>query len=187
MLRIVRRYSVVAALAVLVPAGVAAQAPGAPGAPGAGQLPAEAQEMIMELQELQSQLQSIQQQAMQDPQIQASGEELGNRIQVAMAEADPATPDRIERLDQLMAEAQQAQAEQNEARMTEIVTEAEALNQQLGAAQAEAIERSDIAPQIADFEAQVEAKMAEVDPEVERLIARLEQLNQELTALLGQD
>lgn len=150
------------------------------------QLPPEAQELITELQQLQAQLQPIQQQVLQDPEIQTAQQTLAADIQEAMAEMDPSTPERLERLQELMTQAQAAQEEQDATAMGEIVAEARALEEQLQAAQAAAIESPEIAPRVEEFEARILEKMVEVDPEAESMIERAQELDAKLAAVLGQ-
>lgn len=168
-------------LFAMAPTGLVAQQEGAI---DPSQLPPEAQALIAEMQELQSELQPIQQEAMQDPEIQAAQRDLGARIQTAMVEADPATPARLERLEELMAEAQAARAAQDQAAMTEIVTEARGLEQQLQAAQAAVIQSPEIAPQVEAFEARLLERMTEIDPDAGAMIERARELDAKLGEFL---
>lgn len=170
-------------LVALAPAGLAAQQQGAI---DPAQLPAEAQELIAEMQQLQTELQPIQQQAMQDPEVQAAQQALGADIQAAMIEVDPSTPERLERLQELMAQAQSARAGQDEAAMAQIVAEAQALEQQLQATQAAAIQTDEIAPRVQAFEAKLLETMVAVDPEAASMIERARELDARLGALLQQ-
>lgn len=172
-----------ALLFVAAPAGLVAQQQGAI---DPAQLPPEAQELITEIQQLQEQLQPIQEEAFQDPEIQAAQQALGAEIQEAMVEVDPATPQRMERLQELMVQAQAAQAAQDQEAMTEIVTEARGLEQELQAAQAAVLQSSEIAPQVEAFEAKLLERMIEVDPEAESMIERAQELDARLAAFLGQ-
>jgi chromosome segregation ATPase len=177
--RFINRVAVAALVAVLAPAAASAQQ----GDPT--QLPPEAQELIAELQQLQAQIQPIQQQALQDPEIQAAQEKLGEDVQAAMAEEDPAVPEHIERLETVIASAQAAQAEEDEARMAELVAEAQQIEQRLQAAQTKALELPEIAPRVEAFQKQLQAKMVEVEPESESLLERFEELNDRLAVLMG--
>ena len=153
---------------------------------GAQNIPPEAQELLTEMQQVQQQLQPIQQQALQDPEVQAAQQDLATRVQAAMVEVDPATSDRIARLQVLMGEAQAAQAEQDEEAMAGIVAEAQGIERQLQAAQAEAVQRPDIAPRVEAFQDQLARKMAEVDPQAESLMERARELEARLTELFEQ-
>ena len=78
------RAVLTALLALGLPAVAAAQAP----AP-ANASEAQVEEWFAEFQQVHQQLESIQAQALQDPQLSAAQEELGQEIQLAMATADP--------------------------------------------------------------------------------------------------
>lgn len=177
------RTTFLSLLLLAAPLGLFAQQQGAV---DPAQLPPEAQELIGELQQLQARLQPIQQQALQDPEIQAAQQALGAEIQEAMVEVDPETPEKMERLQELMVQAQAAQAEEESAAMTEIVSEARALEQQLQAAQAAAIQSPELAPRVEAFQDRLLERMVEVDPEAEALLDRAQELNARLAAVLGQ-
>jgi len=175
------RFIAVLAL-VLSPLGLAAQEEDAPAAPA---MPPEAEELIVELQQVQMELEPIQQQALSDPDLQAAGEALAAVVQDAMEDVDPSTPERMDRLQTLMTEAEAAQTDQDEARMREIVTEARQIEQQLQTVQAQAVQRPEIAARVEEFQDRLQAKMIEVDPEAEPLMERARELNERLAALLA--
>lgn len=149
------------------------------------QLPPEAQAVIQEMQQIGAQLAPIQEQALEDPALQSAGEALAQRVQAAMTTIDPTTPERMERLKALMLEARAAEAEKNEQRLGEIFSEAEDVQQSLQAAQAQAIQRPEVAADIEGFQARMAEKMVEVDPKAEHLLARFAELNEKLATILG--
>lgn len=151
------------------------------------QVPPEAQELMAELQQIQAQLEPIQAEALQDPEILAEQQTLGEEIQAAMAELDPSTPDRMARLQELVTEAQAAQAAQDAEAVQVLMTEAQGIQARLQEAQAQALERPEIAPRVEAFQKQLQAKMVEIDPEAEPLIQRAADLDEELTELMGND
>lgn len=165
----------------LVPGALVAQQPGL----NPAELPPEAREAFTELQQIQSELAPIQQAALQDPAIQSAQQALGAQLQEAMLEVDPRTPDHIAQLEALAAEAQTAQAEQDQQRFAEILAEAQQIERDLQSAQTAALQDPAIQPQVEGFQAQLQEKMVEVDPEAERLIQRAEELDQRLAVLLG--
>lgn len=171
-----RVVPMVMALALL-PLGLQAQEP-QPGALPA--LPQEAQEVLQQMQVVQQDLSRIQQEALSDPELQAEQAALGEQLQLAMAQANPQVPQQIERLEQLMGEAQQAQQNQDAEKMQQIVAEAQGLEASLQEAQAAALQRPEIAPQIQSFQDKLEAKMVEVDSSTPQLIQRLQELEMEL-------
>lgn len=165
----------------LVPAGLVGQEEGERSSP---ELPPEAMQLIAELQQVQAELEPIQQEALTDPALQAAGEALAADVQEAMTDVDPETPERMERLQALMGEAQAAQAEQDADRMSEIVMEARGIEERLQAVQAQAVQRPEIATRIEEFQGRLEARMIEVDPDAGPLLERARDLNQRLAALL---
>lgn len=171
------------AVFVVAPAGLVAQQQGGV---DAAQLPPEAQELITELQEVQASLQPIHQQAMQDPEVQASQQSLSADIRDKMTELAPSTPDRMARLQELMQQGQAAQAEQDQAAVAEIAAEAQAIEQELQATQVEALQSPEIAPRVEAFEAELLETMQAIDPETDSLIERAQELDARLAALLGQ-
>lgn len=176
--------TIVAALAlVIAPAAAQAQQPGGL---DPSQLPPEAQQAIVELQQLQAQLQPIQAEAMADPEIQSEQQELGTQIQTAMAEADPSVPQHMARLQELASDAEAAQAGDDQARMSEILQEAQVIETQLQQAQQQALQRPEIAPRVEAFQQKLEERMLEVDPNAGALIERMDELQTQLMALMMQ-
>lgn len=159
----------------------------APAALGAqqGELPAEAQQLVVEMQQIQAQLQAVQQQALQDPVLQQSQEELGSRLREAMIEADPALPGQVERLAALQAEAQQAQAAQDQQRMSEIVAEAQEVERRVQAVQQQVMQRPELEAELTTFQSALEQKMLEVDADIEPLLARFKEINEQLARMLS--
>ena len=174
--RLNRVVPMVMALALL-PLSLQAQEP-QPGALPA--LPQEAQEVLQEMQSVQQNLSRIQQEALSDPELQAEQAALGEQVQLAMAESNPQVPQQIQRLEQLMGEAQQAQQTQDAEKMQQIVAEAQGLEASLQDAQSAALQRPEIAPQIQSFQQKLEAKMLEVDSSTPELIQRMQELEMEL-------
>ncbi len=170
----------VSVLFLLGAAGAAAQQGTNP-----AEIQPEAQEIMVELQAIQAELEPIQQEALGDPEIQAEQQQLGEQIQVAMAELDPQTPERMARLEELVGEAQTAQAEQDAEAVGAIMTEAQEIQQRLQETQARAIERPEIAPQVEAFQARLQTKMIEIDPEAESLITRAQELDERLAEFIG--
>lgn len=149
------------------------------------QLPPEAQELMTELQEIQMELQPVQEEALQDPELQAEQADLGERIQVTMSELDPETPEQMARLQELVTEAQAAQAEQDAEAVGEIMNEAQEIQVRLQDTQTQALEHPEIAPRVRQFRERLHAKMVEMDPEVEPLIERAQELDERLAEIIG--
>ena len=177
------RTIVAALIAVAAPVALQAQTPGAL---DPNQLPPEVQQAIMELQQIQAQLQPIQEQVLADPEIQAEQAALGEEIQSAMTQADPSVPRHMARLQELAGAAEAAQSEQDQAKMTEIIEEAQGLEMQLQQAQQQALQRPEIAPRIDAFQEKVESRMLAVNPEAGALMERLDELQTQLMAMMVQ-
>ena len=166
--------------AVAAPAVLVAQSGTEP-----AQAPAQ-QEMdavFLEFQQVHMQLEDIQNQALQDPQLNATQTEIGSEIRAAMEAQDPTMPDRIARMTTLETEAHAAQQSGDNARLEELVTEAQSIEQHLLALQQSVLQEPAMAARIADFQTQLERKMAEVNPETQALIARFRELESRLAAV----
>ena len=170
-------------LLVGVPAAVAAQQEGTF---DPAQVPPEAQALFTELQRVQAKLQPIHQEALRHPELQAAQAELTAKIGAAMTQADPATPERMARLQTLIEHGQAAEAAQDEAALKAIAAEAREIQERLQAAQLAAIQGPEIAPDLEAFKAKLVERMMEVDPEAATLIERAQALDARLAALLGQ-
>jgi hypothetical protein len=169
---------------MVVPIALAAQQPD-PAVPP--QLPAEAQELITEIQQIQAQLQPIQMEALQDSELMSAQEAFGARIQAAMIEMEPATTERLARLEALAAEAQAAEASQDEEKFGQIMVEGQQLEQQLQATQEQALQQPEVAAELDTLQTALVRKIIEVDPSAEQLLERLDELDTRLAMLLGQD
>lgn len=162
----------------LAPVALSAQQP----TPPQQEIPAEAQPLIQEMQQLQAELQPVEQQALQDEALQAEQAALAQQIQAAMADTDPSVAEKTERLQALMAEAQQAESQE---RGAEIVAEAQQIQASLQEAQQKAIELPEVSQSVEQFQSKLKSKMTEIDPASGEKLARLEELNTQLAAILG--
>lgn len=145
----------------------------------------EVQEWIAEMQELQTELRPLQEQAMQDAALQREREQLTATVREAMVAADPANGERLDRLEQLMTEAQAAQAAGDTAKIAELTSEAQQIGPQVQAAQAEAMETPEVEARVQAFENNLFAKMAEMDPSKQARIDRLSELSQRVRQAMG--
>lgn len=163
-------------LAVSVPVVGAAQSP--------TPLPEGAAELMMEIQEIQGRLSPIQSEAMADPELQAAGEELGARIREVMAERRPETEELISRLQELAPQIEEAQANGNTARFSELVQEYGYIDQALQITRDEVTREPAIDALVVEYEKRVQAKMVEDNPEVAEMLDRLQTLSGQLAAML---
>lgn len=171
---------IVCALAmVFMPAAISAQQPTQPVQPTP-----QMQEWIEEIQQLESELTPLHEKAMQDTALLQQRDEVRAAVREAIVKADPANGQRIERLEQLMTEAQAAQAAGDTAKIAALTTEAQQIGPQVQAAQEQAMETPEIEARLEAFENSLFAKMTEMDPTAQARIDRLNELNRRLREAL---
>jgi uncharacterized phage infection (PIP) family protein YhgE len=144
--------------------------------------PKEVQALLEEVQQIQQQLQPVQQKALQDETVQQGQERAADAVRAAMIKADPTIEPRLDRLETIMKEAQQAQAAGDQEKIAALTQEAEQIQPQVQQAQAAALEHPDVEPEIAAFQKLLRDKMAELDPEARPLLDRLAQLEEQIQA-----
>lgn len=171
----VARALMVLALAGVVPSALAAQE---------AQLPPEAQALLIEIRQIQTDLGPVREQAMADPELQQAQQALTESLRQTMLEVDPAVPAHVQRLNELQALAQEARAAQDQQAMAALVGEGQELEQKLFDAQQEAMNTLQVAAEIERFQARLEQRMLELDPEVAPLLQRFREIDAELEALL---
>jgi hypothetical protein len=165
-------------LAILAPSALQAQQ-------AQPELPPEARELIAELEEIQQQLAPVQAQALADPEVQDSREALSEVLEATMGQLDPELPSEMERFAHLEARMAAAQAQQDEAAMRSILQEAQRIEQRLQSAQAQALQRPEVAREVERFETRLLTKMAEIDPRTETLVQRMGELSARLHAMVA--
>jgi alkylhydroperoxidase/carboxymuconolactone decarboxylase family protein YurZ len=162
-----RLPSVFLALALMAAPALAQQLPG--GAPTLPQeLPEEVQELLSEAQE--------------SPDLQARQADLQELVDSTMRALEPEFDRFIERLGQLEQEAMAAQQSQDGERLQALMTEAQSVSGRLQAAQAQAMETPEIRDEMEAYEETLIDEMTRVDPETPQLLARMEELAEELEA-----
>lgn len=168
-----------AAVALLMPAPVQAQTPTQQ--PPTQQLPDSVQELMDEFQEKQARLQEVQIQALEESdELQEEQAELQEKVETAMTEIDPQFEERIERMEEIRAEAAEAQGAEDEEAMASLVTEAQQLQASMAQTRDQALGREDIQAEISTFQDKLLEEMVRLDPEVETVIERLEELAAQL-------
>jgi hypothetical protein len=158
---------ILAAAALSLPAHVAAQ----------DESPAAEQAAPQDAAQIQARLQQIQQRALQDPELQAAQEEIGQAVVATMARVDPAFTTRSERAQAMTADIAAAQEAGDNARLHELNAEAQELQAAFAAARAQAMQDPELQASLQAYQARVVAKMVEIEPETEQLLARLSELN----------
>ena len=177
-----------AALALLAGAPAFAQElPGADApAPGPTEDAATSPEQIqVELMAVQQRLVEIEQAALEDPELDTARTELEGQVEAALQEADPEFDDKVERMEELGEEIQQAQQSGDAEAMQGLVSEGQTLEQDLMATHTRVTEGEPLASQIESFRERVMAKMVEVDPEAKELMERAETLMAQLQVHQG--
>ena len=129
-----------------------------------------------ELEQLHGRLQETQGRALRDPQLATSQAELGTRIKQAMERMDPAFAQDLARMESMEAEAAAAQQARDSARLRALGGEAQRMERRFATVQARVLQQPEIAAQVATFQQKLERRMAALDPESDRLIARLREL-----------
>lgn len=127
-----------------------------------------------EAQQIQARLGQIQQQAMTDPGVKAAFDE----INTALEAADPEFKQLSERARGLKLDVDVARAANDNARLHELAAEAKNLQTALPAARARATQNPAVQEKVTAFRTTLAAKMQQLDPETQNLIARLTELSQ---------
>lgn len=180
--------------AVLMPAGMAAQAARPVNAranvPAARQAPPPAaREVIGELQRIQTRLQAVHNQVMQDASLRTAQESFMRDVKAAMLRVDPgldALATRVQGMQQRAAEAQQ----RGDARtLQQLNTELAPIQERFMRAQQRVMQQPAFAARARTMETQLHQRMLRVEPETDHLLergktlqARLVQMQQQAVA-----
>jgi hypothetical protein len=173
-MRGLRAIVTAAAAAVLIPAGAQAQQP---------QLPDSLIPLVQELQQLQQELTGIQQRAMAaDTGLQQEQVAVQQAVERTVLEVDPAIAQQLERLEGMEGEFRAAQEAEDTERMQALMQEAQQIQARVQHAQAQALERPEVAERVAAFREKLVARMATVEPRTPELMNRMEELLARLDA-----
>lgn len=168
MLKTLRPGFIALALMALPAALAAQEAPAAP----EQQVPART-----EAQQIQARLQEIQARALQDPALQAAQDSIGTEMTATMERVDPTFKAQAGRAEALKAEVAAAQQAGDNAKLNQLAAEAEQLQQGFATARQRAMQDPQMAERIQAFQQRIVARMVEVEPETQALLARLQELN----------
>lgn len=146
---------------------------------GAQEMDPELMAVMLEMQEIQRQLEPVQQRALEDEALAGRLEALSTRIDTAMREEDGELVERIEGFQGRLAAAEQAG---DQAGVQALMSEVPALQRDAEALQLAVLERPDIRAEVEAFEAAHRARMIELEPEVEPLLDRVDELLADLDA-----
>lgn len=164
------------AAAVLVPLDTSAQQ---------AELPPEVQEWVNEMQELQAQLETVQAEALADTALQRHQEQVGQVVRAAMIDVDPSLEEGLDRMEQLIAEARVAQEASDAQKITELTAEAQTLQPKIEQAQAQAMTVPAVQEEINEFQERLQDRMVEIDPDARTKLARLQELDARVRAVIG--
>ncbi len=162
------RTSLFALALAAAPAALSAQ--GTPAAPQP-QAPAQA-----EMQQIQARLQQIQARALQDAALKAAQDSIGTEMTATMERLDPTFRAQAARAEALKAEVTAAQAAKDNAKLNQLAAEATQLQQGFASARQRAMQDAAMAARIKSFQERIVAKMAELEPETQTLLTRLQEL-----------
>lgn len=154
-------------------------------AQGQTEPPPQVQEWIQELQELQSQIEPVQEKALEDSEVAAEQQRTTDFVRAAIIEDDPEMGQVLTRFEQILTEAQTAQENGDAEKIVALTQEAQQLQPRIEAAHASALNKPAVAERVTAFQQQLRAKMIEIDPDVESLLQRVEQLEGRIAALMG--
>lgn len=139
---------------------------------------------LAEIQVINGRLQELQQQALQDSSLSAEQAALGESIRAAMEAADPTLEASMARVEQLQGEAAAAQQQGDAARLNELGAEVRQIEMKFVQAQQQALAEPELSAQLEAFQTRLEARIAELDPEAPQLIARFQQLQEQLASAM---
>ncbi len=165
-----------------VPAGdVPPELPGAPLSPE--DLDPEVLELIVESQGIQERLNALTNRVLSEEGLATELEALQARIDETFRERNPAL---VETMDRYQARYDEARAQNDEEAQRQIRFEVAEVQEELALAQQSILDDPVIATAIETFEARQRARMIEIEPEAAELFDRLEAVERELAARLGE-
>jgi chromosome segregation ATPase len=173
------------ALAALPAAAGAQQNPQAT-PPADPQLEQQVRGLMEQAQGLHERLEEIQAQALQDPQLRAAQEALGESIKTAMERIDPTLEHAVVRGQTLQTELAAAHRAGDQAKIARTEEQLQRIEQQFFAAQMQAIQQPELASRWQAFQTQLQNRMKRLDPEADDLIARFQEIQMQLMAMAQQ-
>ncbi len=169
------RIVLLAFAALALPAAVSAQTTPAPAQPAPAQQPAANAQA--EIQQIQQRLGQLQQQALQsDSAAKAAEAAFGADLMAAMQQLDPTTQAKVARGEALNAEVEAARAANDNAKLTALATEAQGLQTFFNGLRQRAMATPEMQEKRRAFLAVLLARMNQIDPQAQALVARLETL-----------
>lgn len=144
------------------------------------------QQKAEEYNQISQRLRTVQQQALSDIQIAEKTNNFSAKVDSEMIKQDPSAQKKLEERDNIVDDYEAAEKEGDNEKMEEIRRKFQALSQDLIILQQRAMQNDELREEGEELEKAVLKKMTDIDPEVPKLIARLETLGSELQGN-GQD
>lgn len=151
------------------------------------QLPDSVQEMVAEFEEKREQLIDLRQEALAESQeLQERELAIQDQIEDAMRAVEPDLDELIATMQGLEGDFEAAQQEQDMERLQALMAEAQAVDGRLQQAQAQALEQGEVQETIEQFESDLMDAMAEIEPEAQDLLDRVQELAERLEQINAQ-
>lgn len=149
-------------------------------------LTAQQQAWVNELQQIQQKLEAAKAKALQNTNLRAAQDSLGQDIKTAMEKVDPGLVGVAQRVQSMDEEAGKAQTNGDQKKLAELTQEAQQIQARFSKAQQEALQKnSDLAARVSAFEKQVQAKSDQFERENAALLKRYRELQEKLMASAG--
>jgi hypothetical protein len=135
---------------------------------------------IHEYNQISQRLSIVQQQALADEDIMKKSDAFTEKLESEMIKKNPGVKEKLEHRNEIMIDYEDARKMNDERKMQDLEEEFKALSGEILVRQMEAMQNSELKEEGNKLESAVMDKMKEIDPEVPRLIARLERLENQL-------
>jgi hypothetical protein len=155
------------------------------GPPGAGNPMGEMPPELMEAMQIQMKLRAAVEKSLGDPAIAAQRSALMAEVQAAMVAADPTSKTKLERLEALSKQAETLQKANDQAGLQKLMMEGRELASGLQALEKTALENAGLRAKAEALDVAVKTKVKTVEPEFEKLEARLTELSKKLQGPMG--
>jgi chromosome segregation ATPase len=154
-------------------------------APPAQQQQQQMQAWFTELQQVGARIQAAQARALADEALSARHRALGAEIEAAVIRLDPSLAQLPQRVQELEAQLRDAYEKRDQARFQQLAQQGQQLEARFAQVRAQALTQGDLANRVRAFEADLEKKMLEAEPELPRLMERGRELQARLEAAAG--
>jgi predicted nucleic acid-binding Zn-ribbon protein len=125
-----------------------------------------------ELQQIGQRVSSVQAKALEDPALGARQKALGAEIEAAVLRIDPTLSGLPQRVQQLDAQLRDAYTKRDQARFQQLAAEGQQLEARFIRARGQALAQPELANRMKAFEGDLERRMAQIEPELPRLVER---------------